>query len=359
MGFKNILIFILFFLCLVFPLEPLVRVPKYILMIFFTLYCKNLSFFKNKNFFYFICIILFFSCYGYLNSAGDLINNIQVYLIMPFFYSWIILFKDYKVQSIFTFNVVISVILTVLLMVIFQSLDLNHFQLNTIAQTSVRYSYNSITNEFSFPLFNVLPFTLSFIIIYFGKNNWYKGFLILISLLISFYTGRKGVFLGISLVSVLIIFENYNIYLKYIIFLLFSLFSIIFVSMNFSVNDLDYLRFLQYNSLMNMWQENFLIGHGLGAHTDLIRNIQKPSSYELFYLSLLNQIGVIGLLFFVDYFNRFVLFQSSNIFVRSVQYGIIAVLISSFTNPYFDRFDFLFLIFIPFILKNDKQKITS
>ncbi len=354
MGFRYTLIFLLFFLCLVFPLEPLFRIPKYILMIILTLICKNLNLFTKRNFVYFISIIVIFSIYGYLNSAGDLMNNIQVYLIVPFLYSWIILFKDYKVQSIFIINTTISVVLTVLLMFIFQSLDIKHFQLNAISGTAVRYSYNSITNEFSFPLFNVLPFTLSFVIAYFGKNTWYKILLILISLVIAYYSGRRGVLFGMSLVSVLFIFENYNIYLKYSSLMLFSLLAIIFLGMNFSINDLDYFRFFQYESLINMWRENILFGHGLGAHSDLIRNIQKPSSYELFYLSLLNQIGVIGILFFVYYFKRFVFFQSSNNFVRSVQYGIIAVLISSFTNPYFDRFDFLFLIFIPFILKNDK-----
>jgi hypothetical protein len=315
-----------------------------------------LSYFVKENFVFFILVILLYAIYGYLNSAGDLMNNLQVYLIIPFFYSWVVLFKDTKVQSIFVLNVAASVILTVVLMFIFQSLDLNHYQLNAIDHTSVRYSYNSITNEFSFPLFNVLPFTLTFIIMFFGRNNYYKFLLMLISLVIAYYTGRRGVLMGISVVSVLIILKDYNLYLRYFSLSLLLLSTAVYVLINFSIIDLDYHRVNQYISLMDMWGENILFGHGLGAHSELIRNVQKPSSYELFYLSLLNQIGVVGLLFFVGYFGRYVLYRSSDRFVIAVQYGIMGVLVASISNPYFDRFDFLFLIFIPFILKKHDFK---
>lgn len=355
MGFKYLICFILFFLCLVFPMEPIFRIPKYLIMIILTLYCRNLSFFKKKNFFYFIILIIIFSLYGFINSTGDLKNNIEVYLIMPFFYSWLVLFHDSKIQSYFISNVLISVIVTVSLMFLFQYLDLNHFQVNSIAGTTVRYSFNSETKEFSFPLFNVLPFTLSFIIVFFGKDKKFKITLFLLALLISYFTGRKGVFLGVSLTGILILFENLNFIFKSIIFLILFSFGVFFVINTFSVTELDYHRYFQLKSLFDMWQQNILFGHGLGAHTDLIRNIQKPSSYELFYLSLLNQIGLIGLLALTIYFKKFVLFKTKDLFIKSIQYGIISVLISSITNPYFDRFDFLFLIFIPLLLNNEKK----
>ena len=355
MGFKFLLSFILFFLCLIFPIEPIFRIPKYIVMILLTLYCKNIGFFKQKSFFYFVLLISIFSFYGLINSTGDLKNNIQVYLIMPFLYSWVIILKDPKVQSIFTFNVLLSVLVTLILMWIFQLFEINHFQLNSIDGTSVRYSFNSVTKEFSFPLFNILPFTLCFLIVYFGKNIRYKIFLFVVALLISYYSGRRGVLLGVALAGILFIFNNLNTYLKSAFFLSLLALIVYIVLINFSIFDLDDYRYYQLISLVNMWQENIFFGHGLGAHTDLIRNIQKPSSYELFYFSILNQIGIIGLLALVIYFKKFVLFKTHNLFIKSIQFGIIAVLFSSITNPYFDRFDFLFIIFIPLILLNENK----
>jgi hypothetical protein len=359
MGFKFILSFILFFLCLIFPIEPIFRIPKYIIMILLTLYCKNIGFFKQKSFFYFVVLIIFFSVYGLINSTGDLKNNIQVYLIMPFLYSWVIILKDPKVQSIFTFNVLLSVLVTLILMWIFQLFEINHFQLNywdpPNTGTSARYSFNSLTKEFSFPLFNILPFTLCFLIVYFGKNMRYKIFLFIVALLISYYSGRRGVVIGVALTGLLILLNNLNIYLKSGVFLFFLIVISYILLINYLIYDLDDHRYYQLISLVNMWQENIFFGHGLGAHTDFIRNVQKPSSYELFYFSLLNQIGIIGLLYLVIYFKKFILFKTQNLFTKSVQFGIIAVLFSSFTNPYFDRFDFLFIIFIPLILMNEKK----
>ena len=357
MVFRYILIFSLLFLCLVLPLEPLVRMPKIVLMFILTLWCKDLSFFKGINFCYFIALVLFYVILGYLNKTGDLLNNIQVYLFAPFFYSWIILLRIPKVQSIFAFNVSVSIIITVLLMFIFQSFDLKHFQLNEIDRTSVRYAYNSNTNEFSFPLFNVLPFTASFAIIYFGRNNRLKLALIILALIVSFYTGRRGVFLAVCFVSGLILFRNFNKYLKYSLVSLLALVILIYTGL--SISNIHDHRYFSFISLMDMWKDSVFLGHGLGAHADFIRSSQKPSSYELFYLSFLNQVGIFGILFFIAYFYKFVFYDSKDKFSQAVQYGIIGILAASTTNPYLDRFDLFFIIFIPYTIRYGKRAPAS
>jgi hypothetical protein len=65
----------------------------------------------------------------------------------------------------------------------------------------------------------------------------------------------------------------------------------------------DEERYLQYKSLIEGWLKSPLIGSGVGAVASYVRSDEQPWSYELYFISILFQQGIIG------FFMYFILFS--------------------------------------------------
>jgi hypothetical protein len=121
------------------------------------------------------------------------------------------------------------------------------------------------------------------------------------------------------------------------------------------------LRRDQFIALIAGWEDSPLLGAGLGTYAPgCIRSITRPWSYELYYIALLYQTGIIGLMvygagIFWIFFMGLKIIKEGGVLgqlMTSSLVGLMAILISSATNPYIDRFDGLWVIFFPLALVN-------
>lgn len=130
-------------------------------------------------------------------------------------------------------------------------------------------------------------------------------------------------------------------------------------SSNISANR----RYVQFFSLIEGWAENPFTGSGFGAvasdnKSEPIENI--PWAYELQYIALLYQAGILGILVYgsaiIWVFAKMIKISRkyadlANLIIP-VMVGLACFLIVNSTNPYLSKFDFLWTIFLPIGLIN-------
>ena len=121
-----------------------------------------------------------------------------------------------------------------------------------------------------------------------------------------------------------------------------------------NIDNSSFERGKQAVALYNGWLDHMLLGSGTAANAEIVRS-DVPGAYELTYLAVLFQRGIIGMILYV--------FQFAFIFVYMIVYAkkydkvrkFLLIYISSFlcfliangTNPYLQAFDFLWVLFIP------------
>ena len=123
---------------------------------------------------------------------------------------------------------------------------------------------------------------------------------------------------------------------------------------DFSGNESNVERTLQFHALMQGISESPFFGSGAGAAASYSRSPDQPWAYELFYVSIVFQYGVFGFLVYlipVLYVVFWLVMRVKN-YGRDTFYfcflsGLISFLISSGTNPYIGKFDYMWVIFIP------------
>ncbi|WP_341582333.1 hypothetical protein [Marinobacter metalliresistant] len=119
-------------------------------------------------------------------------------------------------------------------------------------------------------------------------------------------------------------------------------------------------RFKQAASLWEKFSESPVVGHGFGSTVDVVRSHDTPWAYELSYLALLMNVGLVGFLIY----SAAVLWvalkgiqlsrknaEFAKLFVPLIT-ALSAFLIMNATNPYLGKFDYLWVIFLPVALIN-------
>jgi O-Antigen ligase len=117
----------------------------------------------------------------------------------------------------------------------------------------------------------------------------------------------------------------------------------------------------QYLALVDGWKNQLLFGHGHGSGvSSVVRDTDSPWAYELSYIALLYQIGVVG--FCIYAVSLAWLFSRSLQVVRKnaieaglllpLLIGLTGFLIANATNPYLLKFDYLWTIFFPVSVLN-------
>ena len=215
--------------------------------------------------------------------------------------------------------------------------------------------------------------------------------LALITLIVS---GRRA-FMVISLISPLILFVIFRVsglpnpfrlkLLFFIIVLVSSVSLIGYMAFNLSIETIIYdvlagfdfgdssnlsasARVEQFYALFQGWMDNPLFGSGHGAAAlGSVRSDEQAWAYELSYLALLFQIGLIGSLI---YFSALLWTIIKSIcIVRTnpkaagmllpLLVGLICFLVANATNPYLAKFDYLWTIFLPIGILNAYLLRTS
>lgn len=134
-----------------------------------------------------------------------------------------------------------------------------------------------------------------------------------------------------------------------------------------------YTRKEQFSALLHGWYESPLIGSGHGAGAEqYIRSTEDPWSYELSYMSLLFHTGLIGFLIYGGavtwlFFRSIIIIRrhtEAALMLIPLLTGLLCFLIINISNPYLEKFDYLWTLFLPvavlnaFLLKHKKKKVS-
>jgi hypothetical protein len=115
-------------------------------------------------------------------------------------------------------------------------------------------------------------------------------------------------------------------------------------------------RSQQFKSLIDAWTGSPIIGSGVGAAgASYVRDPSQPWAYELSYVALLYQTGVLGLALYASgmgwiFWTAIRMIRSGHplgLQVFPVLVGTMAFLVGNATNPYLAKFDYLWVIFLP------------
>lgn len=119
-------------------------------------------------------------------------------------------------------------------------------------------------------------------------------------------------------------------------------------------------RFEQASALWTAFSKTPWFGSGLGSTVDVIRSEEMPWAYELWYLALLMNVGLLGFLVYSSAV-AWVLIKGVSISRKDREFAslfvplasaMVVFLIMSATNPYLGKFDYLWVIFLPVALIN-------
>jgi O-antigen ligase len=126
-------------------------------------------------------------------------------------------------------------------------------------------------------------------------------------------------------------------------------------------DDSPAARSQQFDALLRGWYEDPLIGAGLGASAHgSIRSEIMPWAYELYYVDVLFQTGLLGFVAYTAgtvwiYWSGIRIIRrggaSSRLMVPALA-GLSGLLIATATNPYLARFDGIWAIFLPLAIIN-------
>lgn len=117
----------------------------------------------------------------------------------------------------------------------------------------------------------------------------------------------------------------------------------------------------QFRALLQGWLDEPLLGAGLGAVApDVVRSTEQPWAYELSYMALLFHIGMVGVVVYA-YGVVWAVRQCRRVLrdggplaapLAAVMVGTGCFLIANATNPYLQKFDSLWVLFLPLAFIN-------
>jgi hypothetical protein len=139
-----------------------------------------------------------------------------------------------------------------------------------------------------------------------------------------------------------------------------SLINEFLVGFDFQSDPSAIARKTQFFALLDGWSQYPFLGAGHGAGVAYLRSTKQPWAYELSYVALLYQTGLIG---FIIYMSGFVwIFWKGLRVIKSdaslglqllpVLVGTSCFLIANATNPYLGKYDNIWVVFLPIAFIN-------
>jgi len=339
---------------------------------------------------------LLFMLYGIFNDAPGAFSVGTVYVLWPLLFIFFmgVLNNPSDFEG-FTKIIILGVIVSAMMGILLVAEGIGVININIssflefqgaglgIFEGTLEYNlYNMTTVIFGFPFLLALIFLPKKL----SNTNKFWNYLALLALILALITllisGRR-VFWVISLTSPLILFVIFRISglanpfklkpLFFIFVLISSVFLIGSVVFKLSFESIIYdvlagfdfadssnlsasARAEQFDALLHGWIDHPLFGSGHGAAAlGSVRSEEQAWAYELSYLALLFQIGLIGS---VIYFSALLwTFINSICVVRTnpesaamilpLLVGLTCFLIANATNPYLAKFDYLWTLFLP------------
>lgn len=130
---------------------------------------------------------------------------------------------------------------------------------------------------------------------------------------------------------------------------------------DFGGDESPLARAEQFLVLLQEWAESPLLGQGHGAAAfGSLRSDEQPWAYELSYMALLFHTGLIGFLAYASgvvwiFWMGLKIIRSgsrTSLYMTPVLVGTACFLVGNATNPYLEKFDYLWVIFLPVALIN-------
>jgi hypothetical protein len=414
----RLLAYILLFLMLAFPMVlPLLYIKTLLfLLLIFTVIIMTL---KEERLYlhpYIILLTLFqvaltllFSFIGLVNGAPGALKQAQVYAFWPLIYMLIISGAAAIKNDIFPNLYKILILSTVFIgmygciFVLEELKIIPHFiNLNFFNEEKIGFSLNDGYIEINFMGLNslpyLIPFTMAALVVGNSEDSPFtfsRGWLwvaLIFGLAVVIASGRRAILLVTILAPVFILLFSYfqprricqdsgrNILSLILIVAGLILILLFFLNLNYDINlSSIYNMFLegfdfgsstnesasirrdQFFALLNGWFDSPLLGAGHGASAPgYIRDSEMPWAYELSYLALLYQVGIVGVLIYALGI-IWIYYMAIKIITRGGYYGQIMMpllvglscyLVANATNPYLARFDGIWPIFLPIGLIN-------
>lgn len=401
-GNKFICIF--FFLMLILPASFQVPRGILLLLLLFLIIRNNKfsSFRYDKSLLIIGLINIFFSFIFILNgivrSTPGAISVSTVFIIWPVLYLYFIGLSDKKSNILPILNTIIyGGLASAGLIIVFIINNFFGFPINVIYLADSQgfgvfwkdgaTELNSMNLATVFYTF-IFVLTLLFIPEKFntlGINKNLIRFTLIVSLFLLFISARRAFWLVCAISPFIIFFLlkiiGIGLRLKRFIIPILVLLSVAFTVVVYMAIDNDnlisefnssfefdnpeaesnYLRKEQFNALISGWEDNWLIGAGLGASAKgSIRDDKATWTYELSYIALLFQTGIVGI--FIYGSSVFWIIYQSIIVCRKNKYyvsyllpqitALICFLFVNASNPYLSKFDYLWTIFLPIATLN-------
>jgi hypothetical protein len=140
-----------------------------------------------------------------------------------------------------------------------------------------------------------------------------------------------------------------------------SVWSVFTTGFQFASDPVALSRAQQFDALIRGWLTSPLLGAGHGAAApDMIRSLEMPWAYELTYAALLYHTGLVGAFCYAGgilwiYLQAVRIIRSGSGLAPltvAVLTGTTTFLIAGATNPYLERYDALWVIFLPLAIIN-------
>ena len=125
---------------------------------------------------------------------------------------------------------------------------------------------------------------------------------------------------------------------------------------NFSSEVSATVRRDQFFALLHGWDSSPILGAGHGAAAPrVIRSAEFPWAYELSYVALLFHTGIVGFLAYASaigwiYWMGLRILRSGDALARymlPILVGMSCFLVGNATNPYLEKFDYIWVLFLP------------
>lgn len=346
-----------------------------------------------------ICTGAIWLFYGLLNNNPGAIFSVAIYLVWPIFY---ILFSgqitDERVVVTLHKLITFFALFLGVFVINFALIEVGIFEnnlLNTINLGQAIVFYEGYSEMRLYPL-STLVFVVPYLIAYFistysASNLWSRTYIIVcitLAMVVVILAGRRALMIN-AVLAPLILFalsiagsaalrrkilqdaKRLVVFMPFFIILLLAAPYLLKIDLSGMIGYLREafepsqawearVRVEQIQSLLEGWMQSPLIGHGLGSTTGYTRS-DRPWEYEIQYVMLLFQIGLLGLFLYVVvtasvYYHGVKISSDSSSKVRPILLsslvGLSSFLIANASNPYLQAFGHLWVLFLPIGLIN-------
>lgn len=345
---------------------------------------------------------LLYSFYGVLNDAPGAVRTLTVYFLWPWVFLLLATYlsHDRSLELLFK-TLIASLILIILYSFLFLGMKAGFVPENLYFELDqgqgvgfydgfVEYGMYSISS-----LIFLIPLAIHFFYIKLKlprrKHMYLWAALTVASIVLTLLTGRRAMLLVFMIIPMIIMAEWFlfsglkklPIKIRHLskspgfYALAFFLFLIAFGlldHLDFNLNKVWAMfsdgfnfesgkstseRTLQFFSLINGWfDSSILFGAGNGSAVDVVRSEKMAWAYELTYVYLLFSTGLVGFIFYFGWFGYGLLRVRQSlkmrpdlkIYVLPLMTAVFCFGIASASNPYFGKFDFLWIIMLPHLL---------